>query len=278
MARRLQSAGMRYRLHTLCQTVLVASVVLWASVPAVRAATPDCESLAAASGAARGLPEGLLPAIARTESGLLHKRGSARAWPWTLNVQGKGLFFESREKALAHLRKVVASGVRNVDVGCMQINYRWHGSHFSSLEEMLDPRANTAYAADLMSRLYVTQGDWAAATAHYHSADAARGAAYVGRVRQRLARLAKGDLSQPAVIVAADPVPRALPGPARVPAPIPADNRFHGSAPLIAVSNPAPDLSETTMLPQGALPRLDRARAILMGADRAQKIAISEYE
>jgi hypothetical protein len=35
----------------------------------------------------------------------------------------------------------------------MQLNYRWHGSQFSSLEEMLTPKKNIAYAASLLSSL-----------------------------------------------------------------------------------------------------------------------------
>ncbi|MEY8882549.1 hypothetical protein [Donghicola sp. XS_ASV15] len=47
----------------------------------------------------------------------------------------------------------MAGGTTSIDVGCMQVNYRWHGEGFSSLEDMFDPAANTAYAAEFLTRL-----------------------------------------------------------------------------------------------------------------------------
>ena len=43
-------------------------------------------------------------------------------------------------------------GARSFDVGCFQINYRWHGDAFASLEEMFDPLVNTRYAARFLGR------------------------------------------------------------------------------------------------------------------------------
>lgn len=151
--------------------------------------TPDCEAVAEQTAARHGLPSGLMPAISRVETGLKQGEKGVRAWPWTLNVQGKGYYFKTREDALAKLREVIASGVRNVDVGCMQINYRWHSSNFASIEEMMEPRSNTAYAARFLTELKDRHGSWEEATRHYHSADDTRGEAYLGRVSRVLAKL-----------------------------------------------------------------------------------------
>lgn len=167
MARRLPLSGMRLVLFL---------VLLVLTAPALRAAE-SCEELAARAGAEAGLPEGLMPAIARVESG----RGG-RAWPWTLNQGGRGMFFESRDEALAVLRSVVASGVTNIDVGCMQLNWRWHAPAFASPEEMIDPVRNTRHAARFLVELHARLGSWEAATAAYHSADRARGASYLAKV------------------------------------------------------------------------------------------------
>lgn len=150
---------------------------------------PDCEALAERAAQARGLPTKLLPAIARTESGRGQGKLGRRAWPWTLNVQGKGYYFDTREQALAKLKKVIASGVRNVDVGCMQVNYRWHGKEFSSVEEMMDPVANTKYAALFMSRLKTRTGSWNKATQYYHSQDPKRGKYYLGKVQKVMSKV-----------------------------------------------------------------------------------------
>jgi hypothetical protein len=79
-----------------------------------------------------------LPAIARIESGRSVK-GKRKAWPWTLNHAGKGLYFETKSAALAYLGTATAGGRTNIDVGCMQINHYWHGQEFKSLEGMIDP-------------------------------------------------------------------------------------------------------------------------------------------
>jgi hypothetical protein len=61
-------------------------------------------------------------------------------------------------------------GVTNIDVGCFQLNYRWHGAAFPSLEAMMEPEANALYAARLVQGLAGDSGDWVAAAGAYHSA------------------------------------------------------------------------------------------------------------
>ena len=38
--------------------------------------------------------------------------------------------------------------------GCMQINWRWHGSAFDGVSDMLDPVKNTRYAARFLRLLH----------------------------------------------------------------------------------------------------------------------------
>ncbi|MCE6961899.1 transglycosylase SLT domain-containing protein [Cereibacter sphaeroides] len=156
--------------------LVLSLLLLLLGTPALRAAE-SCEQLAAAAGAEAGIPEGLMPAIARVESGR-----SGGAWPWTLNQGGKGMYFETRDEALAMLRSVVASGVTNIDVGCMQLNWRWHSPAFGSAEEMIDPLRNTRHAARFLVELRQRLGSWEAATAAYHSSDRSRGTAYLAKV------------------------------------------------------------------------------------------------
>ena len=35
-----------------------------------------------------------------------------------------------------------------MDVGCMQISFKWHSDNFASLEQAFDPVININYAAD----------------------------------------------------------------------------------------------------------------------------------
>jgi hypothetical protein len=146
------------------------------------AAAQDCARLAAQAGADAGLPDGLLPAIALVESGRGTGRGGIAPWPWTLNQGGKGMYFDTREEALAYLKQAVAEGVTNIDVGCMQLNWKWHSAGFASPEDMIDPARNTRYAARFMVELYNRLGSWDVAAAAYHSTTPERGQRYLQKV------------------------------------------------------------------------------------------------
>ncbi len=128
-----------------------------------------------------GIPPGLMTAIARVESGR-SSDGSFSAWPWTLNQGGDGTWHDSRSAAAAALEALLAQGITNVDIGCMQLNWRWHGHAFPDAATMLDPKRNTAHAARFLADLFAETGDWTEAVARYHSRDPDRGAAYAARV------------------------------------------------------------------------------------------------
>lgn len=163
----------------------LAALLVAVTEAAAASPAPDCEALAEAAGRRAGLPAGLLPAIARVESARRHA-GEVRAWPWTLNEAGEGMYFETRQAALDHLRAARQRGVTNIDVGCMQINFHWHGARFTSLETMLDPDANTAYAAAFLRRLRARHGSWRAAAAAYHSTTPTYARRYLARLEGAL--------------------------------------------------------------------------------------------
>lgn len=230
----------------------------------VAASTVDCEALAEAAAAEVGVPAGVLSAIARMESGHAPNGGARRAWPWTINLAGDGSYHETPEDALWRARTAIADGRSNIDLGCMQINYRWHGDAFASLEAIIEPRANTRYAARFLRDLYQRHGSWAEAVAHYHSADPERGAWYLAKVRETMAQVAAGAPSE-SVASAADNAasePQANP-----------DQRIDGllagaARPLIAATGAAPQATgdaeftaRIARLPEGRMPDLERARA-----------------
>lgn len=235
------------------------------SVPSASlASSATCEALAAQAAERYGLPKGLLRAIARTESGRAQGEAGIQAWAWTANVRGKGYYYSSKDEALAHMRQLVARGVRGFDVGCMQINYRWHGDNFADLDDMIDPAKNTEYAARYLSELRAETGSWDAATRYYHSRDPRRGAAYLGRVRQAMARLgpveaapmvspgSEGARTAPIMTGPSLP-PREAP---RLAEPAPReDRRFAGAAPLVARGQDV-RYWESAALPDGAVPRM----------------------
>ena len=136
------------------------------------------------------MPVDILRAIARTESGR-SRQGHFSPWPWTINLGGKGRWFEDPNEAIEFLGARLKEGARNFDVGCFQINYRWHGRHFTSLRDMFEPEANAAYAAEFLTVLHAEFGNWSDAISAYHSRTPKHGKRYVDVVLRHYANLTR---------------------------------------------------------------------------------------
>jgi hypothetical protein len=134
-----------------------------------------------------GIPAGLLGAIALVETGRADPSGRPEPWPWSYNTGGEGHAAATKAAAIAEVTTLLASGVRSIDVGCMQVNLLHHPDAFPNLEQAFDPAANTRYAARFLTQLRGRTTDWGDAIARYHSGEAERGANYHRRVA--LARL-----------------------------------------------------------------------------------------
>jgi hypothetical protein len=170
--------------------MLVVGLVLMLVAP--RAASGDaalCDAAAVAVAGEVGVPVELLRTLTRVETGR-SLGGRFDPWPWTLNIAGRGHWYDSASAALADAERAVADGRRNIDLGCFQLNYRWHGGGFTSLGQMLDPRANALYAADFLRELYEEFGDWTVAVGAYHSRSPAHATRYLARYREIRAALA----------------------------------------------------------------------------------------
>ena len=152
--------------------VVVASLDPWSA----------CAQAIAAADANSGLPPGLLGAIARVETGRRAPGGGIQPWPWSYNAAGEGRYASSRAEAVAEVEALRARGVRSIDIGCMQINLLHHPDAFPSVDAGFDPATNVAYAVRFLRGLHARTGDWATATAQYHSATPERGAIYHQRV------------------------------------------------------------------------------------------------
>ena len=115
------------------------------------------------------LPENLLVSIALTESGKKVQNGEFVAWPWTINMRGKGKFFSSKEKALKYVEAYISKGRKNIDMGCMQVNYMYHPNAFINLDKAFDPETNVEWSANLIKNLYQKYGSYKEAVGYYHS-------------------------------------------------------------------------------------------------------------
>ncbi|CAH0132486.1 lytic transglycosylase domain-containing protein [Roseomonas sp. CECT 9278] len=141
-----------------------------------------CAQAIAAAEAGSGMPPGLLGAIARVETGRRTPTGGVQPWPWSFNAAGEGRYMGSRAEAVAEVQARLAAGTRSIDIGCMQINLLHHPSAFPSVDAGFDPATNVAYAVRFLRMLHAQTGDWAQATARYHSATPERGLIYHQRV------------------------------------------------------------------------------------------------
>ncbi len=103
-----------------------------------------------AAEASRHVPDAFLQAIARVGSGRPDPLTVTIApWLWTVNAEGAGSFYASKQEAVAAVRALQARGVRPMDVGCIQVNLMHHPDAFASLEQAFDPAADAAYHSQM---------------------------------------------------------------------------------------------------------------------------------
>jgi hypothetical protein len=196
---------MRFHILVLCLAHL-------AVAPGAHAELPDlCKAAIAMTERASGVPDRLMQAIAVMESGRRDAGGAPVPWPWTINVEGVGEVFETKQQAIDAVKAHRARGARSIDVGCMQVNLMHHPDAFTSLEDAFDPAANARYAARFLQQLLVQTGSWPLAVAGYHSLTPEIGGDYAKKV---LAIWARPGAPHQGVMPGSPPP--ALPPPARM--------------------------------------------------------------
>lgn len=165
------------------------------------------------------VPSGLLRAISMAESGRWSKSNKiVRAWPWTVTSGGPGTYYPTKQAALAEVRRLQSKGVRNIDVGCMQVNLHFHGKHFNSIEDAMDPDINAAYAVKFLTQLRENADSWNEAAGHYHSRTPSRTENYRAKVEKFWAQLGNFQPAdtQIASLQTTNPLPIPVPAPTHV--------------------------------------------------------------
>jgi len=161
---------------------------------AANATSELCSSAARQASRETGVPLPVLLAITMAETGR-NLDGQFQPWPWTVNSQGIGKWFDTPAEAQAFASHERANGKSSFDVGCFQLNYKWHGTAFRSIDHMFEPGANARYAADFLSDLYSETGNWPDAAAFYHSRTPKYASKYRDRFTRILARVGGSTLS-----------------------------------------------------------------------------------
>ncbi|WP_220495364.1 hypothetical protein [Paracoccus sp. MC1862] len=160
--------------------------LLFLPAPALAAPGPAdqpaavCEWAAMTAAAEMGVPPDILGALTLTETG--RRRGDlVRPWAWSVNAEGAGSWFDDPAEALAFAQDRIEQGRVNLDIGCFQLNYRWHGENFPSVVEMFDPLENARYAARFVRDLHAETGDWRRAAGAFHSRTTVHANRYLAR-------------------------------------------------------------------------------------------------
>ncbi len=160
-----------------------------AAVPWSADASQLCRAATSSVEQVSRIPDQLLSAISKVESGRVDPRsGTVQAWPWTINAEGVGHYYESKAEAIAAAQAFQAQGIRSIDVGCLQVNLSYHPGAFASLDQAFDPQSNATYAASFLQTLFQQQGSWPHAAAAYHSLNPGPGADYQRRVLETWAQ------------------------------------------------------------------------------------------
>ncbi len=159
------------------------------SAPPVAAPTPKteagaerCEKAIAAAEKKYGLPPFILRAISITESGRNHKPS-----PWAMNIMGKSHFAAGPDEVEAIVNHYGPGS--SIDIGCAQVNLRWHARRFDDWRSLIDPEVNADYAAFYLLELRRETGSWGRAVSAYHSRTNWRGANYACTVSRNYGRL-----------------------------------------------------------------------------------------
>ena len=86
------------------------------------------------------------------------------------------------------IKSNIDSGNYNIDIGCNQINYRYHKDNFKNLEQIASPFYNVQYSADYLQRHFENTKNWEDAVALYHSKDIAKNQKYIKKIQQTAAK------------------------------------------------------------------------------------------
>ena len=144
--------------------IVIAALIACTSSAAHAAAGNACEGEMRQASAKYDVPLGVLYAVGLTESG---RKDSLQ--PLAMNIAGEPYFATSLDDAIRRFDVAQADGISLIDIGCMQINYHFHGDAFPSLRRMFDPHANVDYAARFLKTLRGQEGSWTLAVARYHA-------------------------------------------------------------------------------------------------------------
>jgi Transglycosylase SLT domain len=160
--------------------ILVLPPILLMTASLTRAGEADVENPYTRAAVLEGIPPELLIAVAGAESGF---------HPWALNISGREVYCHSRQEA-----EQLLSGVDQVDIGLMQINWPFWGPRLGlSKTQLLDPRTNLVYGALILKEDLARGGNIWRRISDYHAGSPERRDRYNKLVYENYVRYLHGD-------------------------------------------------------------------------------------
>lgn len=156
---------------------------LYALAPIAAAEVDVSGSVFMTVGKAKGIDPLLLYSVALAESAF-HKKGikTVKPWQFALRTSSRAYYGKNYEDTVRELHRILKT-TDSVDIGLMQINFRWHSYRVNKPEDLLDIKTNVTVAADILKeRLIANHDNWSEALAQYHSFDDNRGPWYAAFV------------------------------------------------------------------------------------------------
>lgn len=131
-----------------------------------------------------GIPDPtLLYAIAMQESGRFDRKiGRLKPWPWALNVEGQGYFYDDMTDVWDALASFLREEPRHIGIGLVQVTWPFNADILWDPYTALDPATNLVLGARILRGCYERLGDWWQAVGCYHSPTAEIAEAYRDRV------------------------------------------------------------------------------------------------
>jgi soluble lytic murein transglycosylase-like protein len=146
------------------RATLLATAAFTSSAATAEPILGPCEREMARAAQAENIPLAVLYSVGLTETG-----AKGQLQPYAMNVDGLAVSAASLPEAIAKFNSAKARGAKFIDIGCMQINHRFHSKNFASLSAMFDERLNVAYAARFLKDLRAREPSWTLAVARYNA-------------------------------------------------------------------------------------------------------------
>lgn len=107
-----------------------------------------------------------------------------------IRLRGRGYseHYSTPKRAIDVAQNLLAAGIRNMDVGLMQVNWYYHGEQFASIADAFDPYKNVSYAVSYLRKHRQTR-DWWGSVGRYHSGTGSHAKNYVRAVWEMYRRI-----------------------------------------------------------------------------------------